>query len=439
MLRLGPEVLGAAPRRVRMRHFAVLLGSVALVGLAVYSAHSAKYALAGALALLCLGIGARQPVALAALAVVGTLVIVRIGGASTNLSVSDALLFVGTIAALALFKASEDRDAVALLGLVAGYEALLIVAVLYHPYRADFTEWVHEAFLAGGSVVVGWVVGRRGVGPSVLRALLAGIAGFALWAVAFTVTHHFQAANLPFGYQKNFVGDLEALGVLIAYANPVYLRLSAGSRRWLIALGLLGLAASQSRQAVVALTVAMLVVVFRGRVAGRTHARAALWLAVPALAYIGWKVQQQVVSSNRFNSIHQRFTWYHSSLTLFHLSPWLGEGLRWWYTGRFAFAFQPPNAELEMLTSAGLLGLFAFVYLELGALRRVWRVPPEYGTLAFAVLLMRLVDGQFDIFWVTAQAALPWMIVGIALGARVLSQKSRVAPPAAALAAASLG
>ncbi|MEO7235893.1 MAG: O-antigen ligase domain-containing protein, partial [Lapillicoccus sp.] len=96
--------------------------------------------------------------------------------------------------------------------------------------------------------------------------------------------------------------------------------------------------------------------------------------------------------------------------------PWFGVGLRWWYTDRFSSRFQPPNAEVEVLTTAGLLGLAAFVVLIVGSLVVLWRLPPVYGTLALGVVLSRFVQAQFDLFWVAAQVSVPFLIAGVCLG-----------------------
>ena len=50
-----------------------------------------------------------------------------------------------------------------------------------------------------------------------------------------------------------------------------------------------------------------------------------------------------------------------------------------------------------MLASAGLVGLLGFVVMWVGLLIVLWRIDPRYGTLAFAVLLSRLVQAQFDL------------------------------------------
>jgi hypothetical protein len=70
-----------------------------------------------------------------------------------------------------------------------------------------------------------------------------------------------------------------------------------------------------------------------------------------------------------------------------------------------------------MLATGGIIGLLGFLVLIFGSLRLLWRLPAAAGTLAFAVLLSRVIEGQFDIFWVSASGSLPWIIAGMGLAA----------------------
>ncbi len=70
-----------------------------------------------------------------------------------------------------------------------------------------------------------------------------------------------------------------------------------------------------------------------------------------------------------------------------------------------------------MLSTAGLVGLVGFVVLMVGSLVVLWRMDPRYGLVAFVVILSRLVQGQLDLFWVAVQTSVPFLIVGICLGA----------------------
>lgn len=127
-------------------------------------------------------------------------------------------------------------------------------------------------------------------------------------------------------------------------------------------------------------------------------------------------VQDQLQSGNRFNSTLQRLDWFNESIQVWLTDPWLGVGLRWWYTSRFDAQFQPPNAELEVLTSAGVVGLVAFLAMFAGSMVVLRRLDPVYGLMPLMVLVCRLAQAQFDLFWVAVSGSLPWLITGIALG-----------------------
>ena len=70
-----------------------------------------------------------------------------------------------------------------------------------------------------------------------------------------------------------------------------------------------------------------------------------------------------------------------------------------------------------MATSAGIVGLLAFVVMWMVFIIVLWRVDPRFGTLAIAATLSRIVQAQFDLFWVAAQVSVPFVIAGICLGA----------------------
>jgi len=143
---------------------------------------------------------------------------------------------------------------------------------------------------------------------------------------------------------------------------------------------------------------------------------------VPALVLVATLVRDQVQSGNQFNSVFQRLTWFTDTLEVWAQSPWVGQGLRFWTTGRTSVAFQPPNAELEVLASAGLIGLAAFLLLMIGTLRQLWRLAPAYGTVAFALVLSRLVQSQLDLFWISVQVSVPFALAGAAIGALARSE-----------------
>ncbi len=135
------------------------------------------------------------------------------------------------------------------------------------------------------------------------------------------------------------------------------------------------------------------------------------------LAVVTTVLQDQIESGDRFNSFFQRIAWFQDSMSVWSTDPVFGVGLRWWYTDRFPVRFQPPNAEVEVLTSAGVLGLVAFLALSFVALRVSWRMHVAYGSLALAVLVSRFTQAQLDLFWAASQASLPFVVVGVCIGA----------------------
>src|SRR5690606_26025833 len=203
---------------------------------------------------------------------------------------------------------------------------------------------------------------------------------------------------------------------VLAYAHPPWM---GWSRRWALTAFWIfagGVAVSQSRQALLALGIGLLVISFRG---GGEKRRSLLAVAgiVPAVYLVVTLIRDQITSGNVHNSVFQRLSWFEDTLTLWQESPSFGHGLRYWTTGRTEFAFQPPNALLEVAASTGLVGLGAFVVMIAGILAVLWRLDPTYGTVAFALVLSRLAQAQFDLFWVSITVSVPLALTGVALGA----------------------
>lgn len=410
-----------AARLARWQSF-VTWGLVAAVPLLAYSTKGgSRYTVAVAAGLLAVATVVWDVTILPVLAVPATLLVFRVSASSSNLSFSDLILGVATLCAISIFPARRAPQVRALLWLLAFYEATTLLNVIYNPYRANLIEWAHEAFLVGGSLVIGWVVSARGRAGVATAAFLVGSGIIALWATAWTLTHHLTAAYLPLGMQKNYIGDMLCFAFLIAYARPDWISPRVEARATAIwALCAVGMLASQSKQAMLSAVVGVGIMTLRNREL-RRYAKAIVVACTPMIIVAAVIVDQKLRSSNKFNSVHQRETWLRQSLQIWHLSPWFGIGLRWWYTNRVPFAFQPPNGEAEVLTSAGLVGLIGFLVLLIGSIVILRRVPRRYGTLALAVVAARLVQGQLDVFWVTAQGSIPWLIAGLCLGAEYLA------------------
>ncbi len=133
-------------------------------------------------------------------------------------------------------------------------------------------------------------------------------------------------------------------------------------------------------------------------------------------------VRQDVESGNVHNSVFQRLTWFEDSLAAWLADPWFGLGLRYWTTGETPYGFQPPQVFLEVLATTGVVGLLGFLVMVVGMLRVLWSMDPRYGTLAFAMVLARVTQGQFDLFWVGVSVSVPFAIAGVCLGAAGAAQ-----------------
>jgi polysaccharide biosynthesis protein PslJ len=377
-------------------------------------------AVAIAVAVLLLGLTLADPTIIPLLAVPVLLVVVRVRLGGAELSASDLVLFLAFWPAVALGQRPYSAPLRSVLWLVTLYQAATLFAVVNNPYTANTVEWLHAALLTAGALVVGWALGRAGRGAVALTLLMAGILVIAVATVAQGLSTLGEGlepvyTRFPFEMHKNFAGCVLGMGALIGYVHPPWMRWPRALAVAAFLLCCLALLFTQSRQAIIGLAVALAVVVLRG---DDTRKRSKLIIlgGIGALAFVTTLIRDQFDSGNQFNSVFQRINWLQDSMDVWLTDPIFGAGLRWWYTDRFDVRFQPPNAEIEVLTTAGILGAIAFLALMAGILVVLWRVQPLYGTLAFTVMLGRFVQSQFDLFWVTAQVSIPFLVAGLCLG-----------------------
>lgn len=407
---------------------AVLLAALALAVGRVMPTNPG-FGVVAALLVLGLGLAAHEPAAIPLLAMPPLLVVYRVGAGGFNLSVSDVILFGATLVALVFTVRPFSPPLRTLLWLSALYQFATLFTVVTNPYLANAVEWVHTWMLVSGALIVGWTIGRAGFARLGLTLILLTASALAILTIVHGALQYAQQdfspvyLSWPYGMHKNFVGTILGFGAAAAYARPTWMGWSRGCSLvafWLMATALL---LTQSRQGIVALGVAVFFVALRGDASPRKRSKLIVLFVVPALVLVGTLVKDQVESGNEFNSVFQRLDWFEETLGFWRESPWVGHGLRYWYQPDTP-GFQPPNAELEVLASAGVIGLAAFLILMGGALVVLWRLNPVFGTLAFAMLLSRLVQSQLDLFWVAAQVSVPFVIVGIALGAEAANREN---------------
>lgn len=383
-----------------------------------------------AVVVLVLGLTLVEPATVPLVSLPLLVIVTRLGAGGVDLSVSDFVLGIAMWPALFLSKRPFTAEMRALLWLAGLYQFATLFTVLNNPYAANVVEWFHAGVLVAGGLLVGWIVGRHGYARLGLRLLVLSILVISIATVVEGVIQFASGyfgpiyPTWPFPMHKNFAGTVAGIGAGIVYARPPWLGWGKKLSWAMFSVMAAAVLLTQSRQALIGLAAAVFVLVFRGKGEHR-RSKLVLLLVAPALLFVTKLVQDQIESGNEFNSVFQRLTWFEDSFAVWETDPWFGVGLRWWYTDRFPVTFQPPNAEIEVLTSAGVVGLAAFLVLMIGAVVVLWRLDPLYGTLALTVLVNRLVQAQFDLYWSAVQASLPFVVIGIALGAQGLDLSRR--------------
>ncbi|QAY69028.1 O-antigen ligase family protein [Xylanimonas protaetiae] len=354
-----------------------------------------------------------------------------------DLSVSDFLLFGSFWVAVLFGRRPFSRTLRNLLWCVAVYQVASLFAVIAHVYPKNTIEWFHAFLITGGALVVGWAIGASGkagwglglfVGMCVLisiNAIQGGIVQLSggVWPL------HAVYPSWPFALHKNFAGPTVAVGTLIAFARPAWLGWKARFAVPAFVICLLGVFFIQSRQSLVGLGVSMLVVALRP---GRQRPRGAgvlLMLIVPVALYVMSSVNADLTDADGFNSTTERAVGLDIGWQAWHDNPLFGAGLRWFVADRGYPGFQPPNAVVETLSSVGVVGLAGFVVMMIGAVVIAWRLPREFGTLAAALTVQRIVQSQFDQFWVGAHVSIPFVVLGVCVGAAAYAERRRSEEP----------
>ncbi len=395
--------------------------------------HGAMTAFALSALVIGVAVSGSQPLAIVLMALPGLLIVERVGLGGTDLSASDVALAAAFGTAVLLGKRPYSRPLRQLLWLNLFYQFTTLFAVIVNPYVANTVEWFHAWLLISGALIVGWAVGAGGyarlglsliVGAACIIAVITVVEG----AIAYAAGDFGPVyPSWPFPMHKNFVGTVMSIAAVVVYINPDWV---GWTRRWAWTAFWLLLAApllSQSRQALIGLMAAVLIAVVRRRVTGRS--RFVYLLLIPAAWLIVSMVIEQIESQNQHNSVFQRLNWFREVYHYWRESPVFGHGLRYWYNDS-SVPFQPPQAEVEVLASAGVVGLIGFIVMWIGVIVVLWRVDARFGTLAVAVTFARIVQAQFDLFWTAATVSIPFVIAGICLGAMAREQRSIPPEPA---------
>lgn len=362
-----------------------------------------------------------KPMAIALMATPALFITQRMGLGAGGLSVSDVALAAGFGTAVLLGDRRYSGPLRMLLGANLLYQFATLFTVIVNPQTANVVEWFHAWLLISGALILGWALGKGGYARTALALMVLATVVLAIGTIFTGIFGHYLRGNFapvypawPWEMHKNAAGTLMSFGILILYVRPPWAQFPKRLAWSATAVLAIAIVMTQSRQALIGLIVAILIVVARG---GRTgHSRWPYLLVIPGIWLIVLTVIDQIESQNEFNSFFQRLDWMRELYALWKLAPIFGHGLRFWYYTP-SVPYQPPQAEFEVATSAGIVGLIAFAAMWLIIVVVLWRVDALYGSLALAATLSRLVQAQFDLFWVAAQVSVPFAIAGICLGA----------------------
>ncbi|HWK92895.1 MAG TPA: O-antigen ligase family protein [Luteimicrobium sp.] len=404
----------------------VVLFTVCL-SLAYLVPHSSKLSVVAAVAVALAGIALYDPVLLPLVAMPLLVVSNRIGGGGLNLSLADAALFAAFWPALFFGRRPYTRLMRTALWLCGIYQFGSLFTVIANPYRQNTTEWFHAALLVGGALVVGWTVGASGranlgVGLFVLACVAIGVDAVVLGAAQGFASPVYPTFPVPLA--KNFAGPLLSWAALVCFALPSWLRWPTWATVPAFVICTLGTFATQSRQALVGLGVGMVIIAFRPGMGRRLGRKLLLIATTPIMLVVVASVRSDLSGENQFNSTALRVPGLEAGLEVWRTDPWFGAGLRWWIGSPHANGFQPPSVFIEVLSSVGLVGFAAFAVLMLGSLAIAWRIEPVVGTLAVAIIASRIVQSQFDQFWVSSLVSVPFVLLGVCLGVQAYNART---------------
>ena len=396
----------------------------ATIGVALAISPLIGLAVAGAT--LAFGVFVVDPVLFAVIVLPGALLIQRVGGSSTNLSAADVLCFGGGIVSLVLVRWSEAAHLKHFLRGIVWFQAVLILVVIAHPFRGDIVEWFHRWSYLALATIVGWVVATSGRARQTFRLYLWGSTFLGFLAIATALTHHLQPAQWGL-YQKNAIGAAMWVAIVIAQINPPWARIDLWESRVVRVVCLFGLLAAQSRQSAILLALAVGTALLLDP-DSRRKAKLAVIVAIPLVGLVYYSFVTAAHNNPKFNSVSIRYGQIDAALHVWHLSPVLGMGMRFYNLPQYISVTAPPNSIIDNLASTGIVGSVAFFVLVGMTLLALWRLPRVYGTLGFVVLLAHYVDGLFDTFWIGSLCIPAMVIAGISLGMADADPDLRWAP-----------
>jgi O-antigen ligase len=330
------------------------------------------------------------------------------------MSAGDAVTFLALGAAIPLVP-WRNRSLRRVLTGLAFYLALLAIAVASHPTSRARNEWVHRAVIFGGAVLIGAAIAHRHQVRNALRAVVGAAALVSIAAVIDTVTSGFQAAY-PFGMHKNGAGPMLAMVAIVLIAAPWRLEMRPIVIRHVRILVILGVFATQSRGAGLALVVAIAFYAVRHK---QARQRAPIFFMTIALILVAVSVvtlQDQQENNPKFNGVTLRSNTIDDALhQVWEAHPFTGGGLKY-----FAAAYNTAGGAEQIfvaeLSEAGIIGLFGLLVLLANTFFVLYRRRDALGEACFLAFVVEICYALTGIFWVAGTLTLPMLLVGLAVG-----------------------
>ncbi len=404
--------------------------------LGAVSAYRLAYGVAALLAAVLGVVIVRRPAHLAVVALCGVFAVQRLGttsltsGGAGGVSYTDAMLTAAAFLAIpAVFDSPEiGRLRLALLGLGA-YLSCLLPSVILHASSRVCLEWTHRLVLVGGALIVGAWIAREGLTRVALRWLTLIACIVALLAIANSARNGWAPAT-PIGFNKNFLGAMFGpVLVLVALASRV---IGLTLRVQVVAVLVLaaGLLSSQSRGGMLAASAGLLVAFAldsrgEGRRARTLSAVVAIVLAT--FAFVSIRNQLRQTTENPTTSLGVRFNVEKVTRDVWRTSPVTGVGMKYFNTGKYGPFAQAANNDVDNeLAESGVIGLIGFIALQGSVLIAGVRRRRDRPLLAAAtgVVAAVLLHGMVDIYWTAGAVTLPFILLGMALGAEPAAEES---------------
>ncbi len=391
-------------------------------------------ALLGAGALVALF--ATSPIAIALLAAPVSFDVSRLSFGN-GISLPDIILIAATLLSLpALARLGTPRGVTNVRRWLLVYVVGMAVAIAVHPTGRGIVEAGHRTLLVAGALSVGAWIYLDGKARLALRLLVGTAAVMGALAISVGAVHGFRTPAQPFGIQKNYLGSVLGLTMLVVVAAPAELHLRQRTRYASLVVMGGGLAATHSRAAMLGLVLGILVCFFRTHSDYRRRSfMATAVLALGFLSYAGYLVQSQVSDTNatlNTNSVAVRNKTNAATLALWRTSPIVGVGVYYYndpkYQAMNRFLVAPTNDIYEALAEGGVVLAVGFVVFQVGAASVLLRRRNPLAVAGLALVADRLMHGLVDIYWTAGNSSLPWIIVGMGLAQAAVAHAASPRP-----------